>query len=293
VYLSNLGTVAKMLGYSTIPQDKGEWLKDADAIIEKMKTIKNLNTRKNKLNALIVYANVWNLSADIIKKYSEEVEQLGIAINAKLQTHQKNEKQKQNWITKEELVAIANKLKENVPEKIKTYNDYERMIQYVLVLFHIHYPLRNDLSEAKIYLAANKPTLDENFNFILINKKKKMAQLVLQKYKTAKTYGVKKIDLNAEVSAALIKYYPAILMFSPDHFLLVKEGKNGNESVTRNYYTKFLFRIFKKTGKAVSSTMIRHSIVSDAYKIDQAEDLANVMGHSIQTAQQVYAKKEE
>ena len=70
VYLSNLGTVAKMLGHPTIPEDKGEWLKDADAIIEKMQGIKNLNTRKNKLNALIVYANVWNLSADVIKKYS-------------------------------------------------------------------------------------------------------------------------------------------------------------------------------------------------------------------------------
>ena len=34
-----------------------------------MQSIKNLNTRKNKYNALIVYANVWNLSADVIKKY--------------------------------------------------------------------------------------------------------------------------------------------------------------------------------------------------------------------------------
>ena len=201
VYLSNLGTVAKMLGHSQIPQDKGEWLNDADAIIEKMQSIKNLNTRKNKLNALIVYANVWNLSANVIKKYSQEVERLGEAINAKLATHQKNEKQKENWMTKEELVSFANDLKENVPVKIKTYTDYERMIQYLLVLFHIHYPLRNDLSDAKIFLAADKPNLNDDFNFILINKKKKAAQLVLQKYKTAKIYGVKKIDLNAEVSA--------------------------------------------------------------------------------------------
>ena len=292
VYLSNLGTVAKMLGHSQIPQDKGEWLNDADAIIEKMQSIKNLNTRKNKLNALIVYANVWNLSADVIKKYSQEVERLGEAINARLATHQKNEKQKENWMTKEELVAFASDLKENVPVKIKTYTDYERMIQYLLVLFHIHYPLRNDLSEAKIFLAADKPNLNDDFNFILINKKKKAAQLVLQKYKTAKIYGVKKIDLNAEVSAALIKYYPAILDFSPDHFLLVKEGRDRNEPVTRNYYTKFMLRTFKKTGKAVSSTMIRHSIVSDVYKMDKAQELADVMGHSVAMAQQVYAKKE-
>ena len=88
------------------------------------------------------------------------------------------------------------------------------------------------------------------------------------------------------------KYYPAILQFSPDHFLLVKEGKDRNEPVTRNYYTKFMLRTFKKTGKAISSTMIRHSIVSDVYKIDKAQELADVMGHSVAMAQQVYAKKE-
>ncbi len=89
VYLSNLFTVAKMLGHSVIPENNGDWLKDADTIIEKMRGIKNLNTRKNKLNALIVYANVWKLNPEVIQKYADEVEKLGEAINAELQTHQK------------------------------------------------------------------------------------------------------------------------------------------------------------------------------------------------------------
>jgi hypothetical protein len=38
--------------------------------------------------------------------------------------------------------------------------------------------------------------------------------------------------------------------------------------------------------------MIRHSIVSDVYKMDKAQELADVMGHSVGMAQQVYAKKE-
>ncbi len=80
--------------------------------------------------------------------------------------------------------------------------------------------------------------------------------------------------------------------FSPDNFVLVKEGKDRNEPVTRNYYTKLMLSTFKKMGKAISSTMIRHSIVSDVYKINEAQELADVMGHSMATAQQVYAKKE-
>jgi hypothetical protein len=293
VYLSNLFTVAKLLGHSVIPEDNGKWLEDADSIIGKMRGIKNLNTRKNKLNALIVYANVWKLSPEVIQKYADEVEKIGEAINAELQTHQKNEKQKENWMSKEELVEFANNLKDSVPSKIKAFSDYERMIQYLLVIFHIHYPLRNDLSDAKIYLAADKPNLEGDFNFILINKRKKTAQLILKKYKTSKVYGIKRIDLNPVVSGALIKYFPSIIKFSPDRFLLVKESKDGTEPVSRNYYTKFLLRTFRKTGKQISSTMIRHSIVSDVYKIDKQTQLADVMGHSVATAQQIYAKMDD
>jgi hypothetical protein len=93
-----------------------------------------------------------------------------------------------------------------------------------------------------------------------------------------------------QVSAALIKYYTAILKFSPDNFLLVKEGKDRNEPVTRNYYTKLMLSTFKKMGKAISSTMIRHSIVSDVYKINEAQELSRGKCHGAQRyngAQQV------
>ena len=73
-----------------------------------MHSIENLNTRNIKLNALIVYAHVWNLNPDIIQNYSDDVEKLGAAINANLKTQQQNKKQKENWMSKEELVEFAN-----------------------------------------------------------------------------------------------------------------------------------------------------------------------------------------
>ena len=75
--------------------------------------------------------------------------------------------------------------------------------------------------------------------------------------------------------------------------LVRKRSKAGAyEKATRNDYTKFLLQMFKRTGKRVSSTMIRHSIVSDAYNISHLKQLADEMGHSVGTAMNVYAKEE-
>ena len=96
------------------------------------------------------------------------------------------------------------------------------------------------------------------------------------------------------LAALLIKYYAVIKTYSPERWLLVrKRSKAGtSEKATRNDYTKFLLQTFKRTGKRVSSTMIRHSIVSDAYNISQLKQLAEEMGHSVGTAMGVYAKEE-
>ena len=291
IYLSNLGTIAKLMGLKEVPEN-GVWLQDSDAIISKLNTVKNLNTRKNKLNTIIVFANAYEISPKIVLHYTSEVEKISDQINAELGTHEKSDKQTENWMSKAELVSFLAVLKDNIPQKIKSFEDYERMLRYLIVLFHIDYPLRNDLANAKIYLASDRPEINDEINYILLNKRKKTAQLVLNQYKTAKVYGSKTIDLNSTISTALIKYFPTILSFSSDHWFMVKKCADGSTSpVSRNFYTKFMLRTFKSTGKQVSTTMIRHSVVSDVYKIKEMDDLANIMGHSIGTGQQIYAKK--
>ena len=157
-------------------------------------------------------------------------------------------------------------------------------MRYVLVQFHLSHPIRNDLADAKVYLQADKPQQEPSTNYILLNKSRKSAVLVLNNYKTFKFYGKKTIDVEPALAALLIKYYGVIKEY--DRWLLVrKRSKAGAyEKATRNDYTKFLLQTFKRTGKRVSSTMIRHSIVSDAYNISHLKQLADDMGHSVGTA---------
>jgi hypothetical protein len=243
---------------------------------------------------IIVFSKAYDLPAAVVEAYSKEADKLSGQLQAFLSKNEKSERQRSNWMTKEELQTFAATLKADIPPKIKSFEDYERVMRYVLVQFHLSHPIRNDLADAKVYLQADKPAQEPTTNYILLNKSRKSAVLVLNNYKTFKFYGKKTIDVEPALAALLIKYYGVIKEYSPDRWLLVrKRSKAGAyEKATRNDYTKFLLQTFKRTGKRVSSTMIRHSIVSDAYNISHLKQLADDMGHSVGTAMGVYAKEE-
>jgi hypothetical protein len=159
-------------------------------------------------------------------------------------------------------------------------------------------PLRNDLACSKIYLTneVSKKDYGENreINTIIVHKSKKSAQLVLNDYKTAGTYGQKVIEFPPDIAKEVIKWYPVIIRMSPNHWF-IKDHDDDDKCISRVTYTKWMNGIFADTGKKVSTTQIRRTIVSDLYDVDenemkQKEQLADVMGHSVETANKVYAK---
>ena len=65
--------------------------------------------------------------------------------------------------------------------------------------------------------------------------------------------------------------------------------------MTPNNYTKFVKSIFTDYDKNISTSMIRHIIVSDLYDLDKEtesskKELAYKMGHTTNTASTIYAK---
>jgi hypothetical protein len=231
----------------------------------------------------------------------------------------KSEKIEKNWISVQELKATIEALKSKVlpAEAIDTYNEFRALIKYLVLLIHVSMPLRNDLACAKIFLTNEVPKskrtygspltspltkegLEGNvvpFNEIIINKSKKTAQLILNDYKTAGTYGQKVLDFPPEIAKEIIKWYPVIIRMSPKAWL-IPDREDPEKCISRVTYTKLFNSIFSDTGKKVSTTQIRRTIVSDLYDVDENEnkkkqDLANVMSHSIETAQKIYAKADK
>jgi hypothetical protein len=133
VYLSNIGVIARSMGYKDVPST-GDWLQNSEKIIEHLSRIKNLNTRKNKLMTIIVFAKAYDLPAAVADAHSKEADKLSGQLQAFLSRNEKSERQRNNWMTKEELQTFAATLKaDDIPPKIKSFEDYKSVMRYVCV----------------------------------------------------------------------------------------------------------------------------------------------------------------
>lgn len=281
--------------------DDGKWIaKHWDKLVQIIGASKSIHTKKNRFAVL----KIWCDMHDLPDKYSNELQQnidnLVKEVNDAYSTNMKSEKINKNWVGVPELRATIESLKSKVlaPDAIDTYNEYKALMKYLMLLIHVSMPLRNDLACSKIYLTneVSKKDLGEKreINKIIIHKSKKSAQLILNDYKTAGTYGQKVIEFPPDIAKEVIKWYPVIIRMSPNHWF-IKDHDDDDKCISRVTYTKWMNSIFADTGKKVSTTQIRRTIVSDLYDVDQnemkqKEQLADVMGHSVETANKVYAK---
>lgn len=111
--------------------------------------------------------------------------------------------------------------------------------------------------------------------------------LALNEYKTSKKYGEKLIQVDKKLSKLIADY----LKVQTTGYLLIDEKKM--EPLSSHGITKRLHRITKsRIGKAIGSSMIRHSYLSHKYA-DVSEEMkkdSDLMGHSLST-QKMYIKK--
>jgi hypothetical protein len=251
---------------------------------------KVLSTQKNKVNAVIMYLKAQDRGDyEITKQYGDWVIKLRDKIDDEMGQNEKSEKEEENWLSKEELEQELAKLKENLlaVNKKPTYHQLLSYQQYFMLAFHIQYPLRNDLANC---LIGAEPYANITENYIRIRPYLKTAGMIMNDYKTSDTYGVIKFEITGEALEALQTYYSLLRKF------LGKNGKiplivdKDGEPISRNNYTKHFQAIFKDTGKSVSTTLIRKAIVSSVYDTKKIKELARVMGHSVDTQLNIYAK---
>lgn len=291
IYEKNLNKLSMDINNSA-PPSNCKWLEDFDKIMTHINKSKSLHTRKNKINTVVIYLQATSCKQSIIKKYQDEIVKLSQQIMNNYNDNTKNEKQAQNWMSLNELTEFKNKLLLEVPKKFTTYDDYKKLMKYLILETHLELPLRNDLVDAQLYDEKDFMKIDEvnTSNYLVLSTKK--GYLILNNYKTSNVYGRKKLELSPELFKIWRKFMKIILEYSQNNYIFVKEDKT---KMTRNEYTKFFTNIFKNLNKKISSTMIRHIVVSEKFPVkpkemEERQELANIMGHSVNEAQQVYAK---
>ena len=166
--------------------------------------------------------------------------------------------------------------------------------EYLLPLIFTVLPLRNEFVMTVVSKSAfNRltPAEKEKGNYFVAPQKGPMF-LVINQYKTSKRYGEKIIELeDPELVASLkvwLKHRPA------DTTSLFFEPVGMVEPATSGSITKVMTAVSKRElgGKSIGSSLLRHIFLSAKYAdtLKEMEADAEVMGHSVETAQKIYVK---
>ena len=235
------------------------------------------NKRKSILSALVVICG-----EDKCKKYRELMIDDAQKYNNEQQEQVKNENQKENWITMDDIKKVYNQYyvayKHLIKKEDLSDSDLQIIQNYIIIcllsgLFIA--PRRSlDFTEMKI-----KDISKDKDNYIDKNK------FVFNTYKTAKFYGKQEVEIPTELKKILSKW----IKINPTDYLLfdMNNSKLSNVKLTQ--------RLNKIFGKKISVNMLRHIYLSTKYKetinINKAleKDLKEMGTSKIQAP--VYIKK--
>ena len=289
-YMLVINRMYKIIRRGVLPSEPVDlnMLRDEEGIELYMETLKSDNTKKNNYNVIVVFLMILLKEQEseinkkavqaLIDKYTKERDILNKKYEDFNKTHEKTEKQKENWLEMDEMINIANSYKKA---------EYQK---YAVLKFHLALPLRNDLSGVKVITNKRYNKLDEMSKSTMnaIIKTDGQYILKLNKYKTSGTYNEKIIMIPKELTPILNKLIR--VNHSPiQPYLLINPATNlpfkGNE------YTRYFNDIFKHTGKQIGSTLIRNMVLSSKYGAvtKEMQHMASDMLHS-DTMQKGYIK---
>jgi hypothetical protein len=262
-YLVSLKTLHVLMDNS-VELDNTKFIQDYDKVMATINKETKITTKKNRLTAILVaLGSDTKKNEDLINKYQKKLKELNDEYNIFLKTQKKTDSQASNWLNHSELIQVFNEVmsdikREKISNKIELNDKEFDLLQQCLILrTYLDFPLRNDYADMKIiYSDEYKQLKDTDINnYLAILPKKKL--FILNDFKNKKRIGRKII----EITSSLNKIINIWMKHNKSLFYLVK--KDRKTAMSPNGITKYLNKIFvKRSGKKISSSMIRHIVIS-------------------------------
>ena len=266
------------------------FLKNYDNIIKILDNLA-LTTRRNYLSSILVVLRAYNKKSydGVLDKYKKLLAELNEQYTNKIDSHEKSDKQKENWVQLSELKKGLKLYKKEITDRdIKdkqTLNkkDLDLLKKYLVVaLYTAQAPVR--LNYANMEIINSEKDVKPKQNYLLVKGRNKKI-LIFQEYKTAKTNGrVDKIvpkELNS-----ILNFY---LKYNKSKYLL---NDSKGSPMTPNALGKFITKAFSFTDKKITLNLLRHIYISSKIDLDAIKaktKLAKDMMHS-EAMQEDYAK---
>ena len=270
-----------------------EWLNDTKPIVKKLDGLAK-TTKHNILNAIIV---IIQANAPELKSLNEYIQLRDILYgNYKKENEDGviSKKQEEAFIEKDEWDKLIKDVEKDFKTKSRltttTQEEKKRLFQNVLILkLYNELPVRNEF--ASLIKISNEdfkkiPKKERTKNYLVVFKTK--MDLYLNDYKTGKTYGEKQFKMSTPLYRLFKIWFKD---YNDTNNVFIQQN---NEQLTSNNLTKLLNRISQKyLKKNISTTMIRKILMSDKYseKNEEQKKDANILGHSVNTMNNVYVKK--
>lgn len=258
--------------------DKDYFITHPRQVIIFLKDIKPA-LRKTTLSALTVYT----LDDDKVSNlYKIQMMKDGKVYSDDIINQEKTKKQKENWITQDEVLLKYNALEKVVKPIFNdsgslSTRDLDKIQDYIIASVYVLIPPRRllDYSDFKL-----KDYVEGEDNYM------KNGSFYFNKFKTAK---FKKDTFKVPTKLKnIIQKWGRI---SQSKFLLF-QSRNKDKQISTSFLNSSLHRIF---GGKISVNNLRHSFLTDYYKdipgLKDMNQIADQMGHSISTALE-YVKKD-
>jgi integrase len=244
-------------------------------ILEHLKEVEP-KKRKTILSALVV------ICPDDICEHYRSIMMNDIKVSKSIDIEQKKtEKQKENWITQDEIREKYDKMYDKLEplflvKKIDAKSLTELQDLVLLALTSgIYIPPRRSLDWTDMMIRGYDKSKESKDNYMIKNK------FYFNRYKTDKTYGLETIDIPLALQN-LLKKYISYLPTTQKYLFVNRVG----EKINSVRVTQALNKIFD--GKRISVNMLRHSFISHKYKdipkLKEMIQTAHEMGHSLNQA---------
>jgi len=257
------------------------WLKNTEAIKAELSKFAP-STQTGYINAMV---SVLSLYADkpTYKKTYKYWKDIAMESKSNLkEPNTRSEKQEANWVEWKDVEAKVAELAKDVSSSLKSKHitpvQWDTLVYYVVLSLYTYVPPRRNQDYSQMYVVKKwEPDMDKSKNYYDLT----THQFVFNKYKTARAYGVQKVEVPEvlqNVLSTYIKRHPLNRPGTKEFRLLTHI--DGTELNQVNGITRILNRIF---GKKVGISMLRHSYLTGKYGSEMGEMKADAeaMGHSL------------
>ena len=202
-----------------------------------------------------------------------------------------NSKEKENWVSKEDLMKVYSAYKEEVfnTDFNKKFSATKRVLleNYLITALYLFInPRRLDYN---VFIIKDIKDRQPKMNY-LVDDKQSGRYFIISEYKTSKCYGDDIIIVPDEVNDVLDIYLKHLNKRDPQPLFFNNRGEPQN----KNGLGKYISRAFSPTGKKITLNLIRKIIISETtecHQVEKAHNLAKDMKHSVETQQKYYLKK--